>query len=168
GETEAPHARMARCPRVGGDVAHPQRLAREPDMPGQALALAVDDAARALERLLGIRLVNRPALRESQDGGRLVDGEVAPDWPAEQLADRADDGRQARIAAFGAGQRARDRMLEGDERLLALAGGDVLRDAAVPGEGAGGVEHRLAAHADPAYPAALVEARELSVAERLP
>src|SRR5690349_11443256 len=136
-------------------------------MTGQSLALAVDNAARALERLPRARLVHRPALRVAQDGGALVDGEIAPDRPAEQLANRPDDGRETRVAAVRAGQRSGDRMLERDERLLALARGDVLRDAAVSGEGAGAVEHGLAAHADPAHAATVVEARELSVAEWL-
>src|SRR5713101_5374690 len=54
-----------------------------------------------------------------------------------------------------------------DSLLVLLALGDVLADAAVASEGAGRVEYRLAADADPDLLAGLVEPAQFHVAERL-
>src|SRR6185295_19184769 len=108
-----------------------------------------------------------PGLAEAQQAGFLVGVEIAPALPALRLAHRADDRPQRVGCGFGLGQPARRRMLERAQLLVALARGDVLADAAVALEAARGIEHRLAADADPELLAGIVEPAQLEVLERL-
>src|SRR5688572_23253530 len=57
-------------------------------------------------------------------------------------------------------------MFQGQHRLFALAGGDVLAHATVAGEVTGIVVHRLAADRHPGHGAIPGDAAELEVAER--
>jgi len=86
--------------------------------------------------------------------------------PTFGLADRADGGLHGRGHAVGIGERPADRVLQRLQLLGALALGDGPADAAVAFEGAGCVEDRLAAHADPDLPAGRSPA-QLQIAEGL-
>src|SRR5581483_3088246 len=132
--------------RVAPDVGDPERLAGLPHLAGEALARAEHELARRVDQLLDARDRRAPGIAEAQHLV-VVGVPVAPAVPDLGLAQRPDHGAQARRAALGLGEAARDRVLEAQQLLLALARGDVLADAAVAAELARVVEDRLAADA---------------------
>src|SRR2546427_749984 len=138
-----------------------------PDPARQADARSIGKLARLCEELLDGILRNAPGVGEAKRPGLVVPAEITPALPAFGLADRADGGLHCRGHAVGIGERPADRVLQGLQLLGALALGDGLADAAIALEGAGCVEYRLAAHADPDLPPGLVQPAQLQIAEGL-
>src|ERR1043166_7053865 len=154
-------------PAVGGDVLGPQRLAALPGLAHQADTRRVGQAARLLDEALERGARNAPGVAEPQQPRRLVHAEIPAAFPVVRLAYRTHRGDQGLRAVLRLRQATGYGMLQIEQQRLALARGDVLADAAITAEPARGVEHRFAADRQMALHAALVQPRELEIAERL-
>src|SRR6185503_15562583 len=136
---------LLRDARIAAHVAHPQRLAARPHVPDQALATRESQPARALAELLHRTAGPAPCLAKAQAGRGRVDLEVASGIPALRLADGTHHFAQGLVHGTLVGERARHRVLERHQPLLAPAVGGVAADAAVAEELAVRAEYRLAA-----------------------
>src|SRR5207302_197575 len=107
--------------------------------------------ARALQEAVHGRLVDAPAVLETQGAARLVQTVIPAGIPAFRFAHHAHRGLQAALRVLGRGKRARYLVLQREHLLGPLLCAHVAADAVIAEKAAVGAEHRLAADAEVAH-----------------
>ena len=107
--------------------------------------------ARALQEAVHGRLVDAPAVLETQRAARLVQTVIPAGIPAFRFAHHAHRGLQAALRVFRRRKRARYLVLQREHLLGPLLCAHVAADAVIAEKAAVGTEHRLAADAEVAH-----------------